>query len=293
MSDALNKNTAAFPSLVDIDWLAANQQRDDLVILDASWHMPDEKRDAEQEWRQMRIPGSRFFDFDGRICRTDTDLPHMMPDSETFNREVRKLGVNQNSYIVVYDVLGVFTGPRAWWMFRTMGHDNVAVLNGGLPAWRQAGLAVESGAPLSAVAEGDFSAIERLFSLRDADDVQAALEDADTLVLDARSAERFNAEVDEPRPGLRRGHIPGSLNLPFANLLERDIYLRDPATLKQAFNALGVTDHDQRLVFSCGSGVTACVLALAAERAGFTNLSVYDGSWTEWGRPDSGLPVEP
>lgn len=240
----------------------------------------------------MRIPGSRFFDFDHKICRTDTDLPHMMPDSETFNREVRKLGVNQNSAIVVYDALGVFTSPRAWWMFRAMGHDNVAVLNGGLPAWRQAGQPVESGEP-TAVAEGDFSAIERLFAFRDADDVQAALQDAETLVLDARSAERFNAEVDEPRPGLRRGHMPGALNLPFINLLQQGIYLRDATALHEAFLALGITGHDQRLLFSCGSGVTACVLALAAELAGYTNLSVYDGSWAEWGRPDSGLPVAP
>lgn len=293
MSDNLSINPSLLPSLVDVDWLVANQQREDLVILDASWHMPDENRDGEAEWLTMRIPGARFFDFDGKICRTDTDLPHMAPDSDTFNREVRKLGVNQNSYVVVYDALGVFTSPRAWWMFRAMGHDNVAVLNGGLPAWRQAGQPVESGAPVADWGEGDFSAIERLFSFRDAQDVQAALEDVETLVLDARSAERFNAEVDEPRPGLRRGHMPGALNLPFVNLLERDIYLHNPAALQQAFHTLGIMDHDQRLVFSCGSGVTACVLALAAELAGFTNLSVYDGSWTEWGRPDSGLAVEP
>ncbi|MEZ5535577.1 MAG: 3-mercaptopyruvate sulfurtransferase [Thiolinea sp.] len=293
MSDELNNNTAAFPPMVSVEWLAANRHRDDLVILDASWHMPDANRDGEAEWRQIRIPGSRFFDFDGKICRTDTDLPHMAPDSETFNREVRRLGVRQNSYIVVYDSSGVFTSPRAWWMFKAMGHDDIAVLNGGLPAWRKAGLPLETGEPLAEVEEGDFSAIERLFYFRDADEVAAGLEDAGTLVLDARSAERFNAEVDEPRPGLRRGHMPGSLNLPFANLLEEDIYLRNPAALKQAFMQLGITDHNQRLIFSCGSGVTACVLALAAELAGYTNLSVYDGSWTEWGRPDSQRPVEP
>lgn len=292
MSVIPNKNPSLLPALVDVDWLVANQHRDDLVILDASWHMPAENRDGGAEWQQLRIPGARYFDFDGKICRTDTDLPHMMPDSDTFNTEVRKLGVNQNSYIVVYDSLGVFTSPRAWWMFRAMGHENVAVLNGGLPAWRQAGQPVESGeAP--AVPQGDFSAIERLFSFRDAADVQAALEDAETLVLDARSAERFNAEVDEPREGLRRGHMPGALNLPFAGLLQQDIYLAEPAALKQAFAQLGILDTEQRMIFSCGSGVTACVLALAADVAGFSDLSVYDGSWTEWGRLDSGLPVEP
>ncbi len=288
----LLKNPALLPALVDVDWLIANQQRDDLVILDASWHMPDENRDGEQEWRQRRIPGARFFDFDRKICRTDTDLPHMAPDRETFNREVRKLGINQNSDIVVYDTLGIFSSPRAWWMFRAMGHDNVTVLNGGLPAWCQAGQLLESGEP-KAVAEGDFSAIERLFAFRSADDVQAALQDAETRIVDARAAERFNAEVDEPRPGLRRGHIPGSLNLPFTCLLQQAIYLQDAEVLRKAFLALGITDPDQRLIFACGSGVTACVPALAAELAGYTHLSVYDGSWAEWGQPDSGLPVAP
>lgn len=292
MSVIPNKNPSLLPALVDVDWLEANQHRNDLVILDASWHMPGENRDGAAEWQQLRIPGSRYFDFDGKIARKDTDLPHMMPSGEAFNSEVRKLGVNQNSYIVVYDSLGVFTSPRAWWMFRAMGHDNVAVLNGGLPAWRQAGQPVESG-DAQAVPEGDFSAIERLLSFRDVADVQAALEDTETLVLDARSAERFNAEVDEPREGLRRGHMPGALNLPFAGLLQQAIYLADPVVLKQAFEQLGIMDTEQRMIFSCGSGVTACVLALAAEQAGFSNLSVYDGSWTEWGRFDNELPVEP
>jgi len=291
MPEAPLKNPSLLPSIVDIDWLVANQHRDDVVILDASWHMPAAERDGAQEWQQIRIPGSRFFDFDAKICQEDTDLPHMMCDSDTFNTEVRKLGVNQDSYIVVYDSIGLMTSPRAWWMFRAMGHDNVAVLNGGLPAWRQAGHAVESGdAPT--VAEGNFCAIERLLSFRDSSDVQAALESVDTLVLDARSAERFNAEVDEPREGLRRGHMPGALNLPFAGLLQQDMYLSDPATLKKAFEQLGVMDTDQRMIFTCGSGVTACVLALAADLAGFTDLSVYDGSWTEWGQFNNGLPVE-
>lgn len=288
MSATSNKNFS-LPAVVTVDWLVANQQRDDLVILDASWHMPAENRDGAAEWQQLRIPGSRYFDFDTKICRKDTDLPHMAADSETFNTEVRKLGVNQHSYIVVYDTMGVFTSPRAWWMFKAMGHDNVAVLNGGLPAWRQAGQAIESGeAP--PVESGDFSAIERLLLFRDSDDVLAALEDAATLVLDARPAERFNGQVDEPRKGLRRGHMPGALNLPFTHL-SQDSYLADEVVLKQAFAQLGITDPEQRLIFSCGSGVTACVLALAADLAGFTHLSVYDGSWAEWGRFDNNLPV--
>lgn len=292
MSDLSNKNSSPLPAVIDVDWLVANQQRDDLVILDASWHMPAENRNGAEEWQQLRIPGSRYFDFDTKICRKDTDLPHMAADTETFNTGVRKLGVNQHSTIVIYDSLGVVTSPRAWWMFKAMGHANVAVLNGGLAAWRQAGQAVESGETPS-VEQGDFSADKRSELFRDSDAVQAALEDTATLVLDARSAARFNAAVDEPRKGLRRGHMPGALNLPFTDLLDQGMYLADPVVLKQAFAQLGIADPEQPLMFSCGSGVTACVLALAAEQAGFSHLSVYDGSWAEWGRFDNDFPVAP
>ena len=148
----------SLPALVDVDWLVANIDQPDVIVLDSSWHMPAEQRDGEQEWREARIPGAQFFDFDHKICDKGSHLPHMLPDVETFNAEVRKLGVHQNSRIIVYDVMGVFSGVRAWWMFRVMGHDNVAVLNGGLPAWKRAGLALESGESLTPPVAGDFTA---------------------------------------------------------------------------------------------------------------------------------------
>ncbi|MGB1257654.1 MAG: 3-mercaptopyruvate sulfurtransferase [Thiolinea sp.] len=279
-----------FASLVEVDWLAENINEPDIVVLDSSWHMPQENRDGETEWYEQRIPGSRFFDFDGRISDQSNDLPHMLPDVETFNREVRRLGVNQNSRIVVYDVSGVFSGVRAWWMFRVMGHHNVAVLNGGLPAWKRAGQRIESG-DTDLPPAGNFSGTLQPQWVHNTAQVQAALQDPAKTVIDARSGERYSGVVDEPRPGLKRGHMPGALNLPFVDLHDTKGCLQPPAELKEAFTDLGLEQMNQPLVFSCGSGVTACVLALGAELAGYTNLSVYDGSWTEWGQLDNDLPV--
>ena len=279
----------SLPSLVDANWLAENINQPDIVILDSSWHMPQENRDGAAEWLEERIPGSQFFDFDRRICAKDAELPHMMPDVETFNDEVRRLGVKQDSRIVVYDVLGVFSAARAWWMFRAMGHDNVTLLNGGLPAWKRAGQATASGEEVLPEA-GDFSGVLQAHWVADAGQVQAALADPEHAVLDARSGERFAGVASEPRAGLRGGHMPGALSLPTTDLHDTQGALQSPAELKEAFADLGL-QQDQSLTFSCGSGVTACVVALAAELSGYNKLSVYDGSWTEWGSPESDLPV--
>ncbi|MEZ5480079.1 MAG: rhodanese-like domain-containing protein [Thiolinea sp.] len=237
---------------------------------------------------------ARVFDFDRRICQADTDLPHMLPDAETFAAEVRKLGVHQDSRVVVYDTHGLFSSPRAWWMFRAMGHTAVAVLDGGLPAWQRRGLALEQGEPAAVENTGNFVAQLQPQWLTTLEQVQAGLEVAKgARLVDARPAERFYAEVDEPRPGLLRGHIPGSLNLPLTELKTEQGYLRSVPELQAAFAALGLDDPRQSLVFSCGSGVAACGLALAADLLGYRQLSVYDGSWTEWGQPHRGLPVVP
>jgi thiosulfate/3-mercaptopyruvate sulfurtransferase len=203
----------------------------------------------------------------------------MLPPPELFEREVRALGVRRDSVIVCYDAVGVNASPRVWWMFRAMGHDAVAVLDGGLPAWRAAGGEVASG-PAAAVVPGNFVARLQPARIADLARVRGALTDPHSRVIDARSAGRFAGRDPEPRPGLRGGHMPGAVNLPFGELLDGPRF-RAPAHL--AARVATAADGTRSLVCSCGSGVTACIVALAAEVAGLRDVAVYDGSWTEWG----------
>jgi len=269
-----------FPGpLVDVAWLAAAVGHPDLVVLDASWHMPASGRSGADEFLAGHLPCARFFDFDQAIKDQTTSLPHMLPPPAEFAAAVRRLGVCATSAIVCYDSLGLFSAPRAWWMFRAMGHANVAVLDGGLPAWLAAGGAVRSGAA-EAGAAGDFSARPEPRWLAGLADVRTASARASACILDARSPGRFAGVEPEPRPGLRGGHIPGSRNLPFGQLVA-DGHLRPAAELQTFFAAQAAPD--QALICSCGSGVSACVLALAASVLGRSDVAVYDGSWTEWG----------
>ncbi|MFJ1612365.1 sulfurtransferase [Streptomyces sp. NPDC087228] len=265
--------------LVGTDWLAARLGSPGLVVLDAS---VGAHRGSDQ-----RIPGARPFDIDGALSDHSGPLPHTMPDADRFTGELRALGLHDADTVVVYDRVGIYSSARAWWMLRAMGFDRAAVLDGGLPAWADAGLPLESGRPAPDAAHGDFTARPRAGLIVGSGEVVAALADPRAAVLDARSRERFSGAVAEPRPGLRAGHMPGALNLPFGEL-QRDGRMRPAHELRAAFAALA--GERERLFFSCGSGVTACVLTLGAALAGYRELAVYDGSWSEWGLP-SELPV--
>jgi thiosulfate/3-mercaptopyruvate sulfurtransferase len=249
------------------------------VIVDAS---VGAHRDGKQ-----RIPGARSFDIDGALSDHSGALPHTMPGSDAFTEEMRSLGVDDTDTVIVYDGVGIYSSARAWWMLRAMGFDRAAVLDGGLPAWAAAGLPLEDGGPEPAGRRGDFTARPRPGLVIGSGEVRAALSDQASAVFDARSRERFSGAAAEPRPGLRGGHMPGAVNLPFGEI-QYDGRMRPAPELRAAFSALA--GDRERMVFSCGSGVTACVLALGAELAGYRELSVYDGSWSEWGLP-SGLPV--
>jgi thiosulfate/3-mercaptopyruvate sulfurtransferase len=275
-------------SLLTTSELAAGLSSPDLVVLDATWYMPGDARNARELHAAARIPGARYFDID-LIADHQTRLPHMVPSPEFFAQQVGALGVSNASRVVCYDQHGIMSAPRARWMFRLYGHDQVAVLDGGLPKWRAEGRALESGAP-APVAPARFQSAFRAALLRGLGDLRDNLHTHHELVLDARSADRFHARVPEPRPGLRGGHVPGARNLPFGELLTQQQTLLPPAALRARFAAAGV-DERSAVVTSCGSGLTAAVLNLALAVAGLPEGALYDGSWTEWGGRDD-LPVE-
>jgi thiosulfate/3-mercaptopyruvate sulfurtransferase len=275
-------------ALVSTAWLAERLEAPDVRIVDGSWYLPAMKRDPKAEFLAGHIPGAVYFDID-EIADTDSPLPHMLPSPEKFASRAKKLGLGDGNRIVVYDGLGLFSAARVWWMFRVFGHEDVAVLDGGFRTWKAENRPVESGPP--APRERHFTARVNSLLVRELDEVKRNIETRREQVIDARSPGRFHAREPEPRQGLRGGHIPGSKNVPFGEMTDSATgTLLPAAALASKFRAAGV-DPAKPIVASCGSGVSACALALGLHLIGAPQVAVFDGSWTEWGgRSDT--PVE-
>ncbi|MBY6120784.1 3-mercaptopyruvate sulfurtransferase [Mameliella alba] len=266
-------------TLVSTEWLAKHLNDPDLRILDASWYLPDMGRDARAEYDAGHIPGARFFDID-EISDARSDLPHMAPPPEKFMSRMRAMGVGDGHQVVVYDGAGIFSAARVWWLFKLMGKDDIAVLDGGFAKWQAEGREIEDMDPI--VRDRHMTVRRQNHLVRDVTQVSAAAKLKNTEVIDARSPSRFAGEEPEPREGLRAGHIPGSKNVHYRSLLTEDGTLKDADALRAVFEAAGV-DLAKPAITTCGSGVTAAILSLAMERIGKSDHSLYDGSWAEWG----------
>jgi len=273
-------------TLVSTDWLAAHLKSPDLRILDASWYLPADQRDPFAEYQAEHIPGARFFDID-EISDARSEMPHMVPPVEKFMSRMRAMGIGDGHQVVVYDGKGLFSAARVWWLFKLMGQDNIAVLDGGLPKWKADGHKTTDVMPI--IRDRHMTVTRQNQLVRDVTQVARAAKLGDHTIIDARAAARFRGDAPEPREGLRAGHIPGSVNVPFGDLLNADGTMKPATTLRTLFNDAGA-DLTKPVITTCGSGVTAAVLALALEQMGKTDHSLYDGSWSEWGMYDD-LPI--
>lgn len=273
---------------VSADWLVSHLTAPDVRVLDCTYFMPGSPRTGRQVYDAHHIPGARFFDIDD-VADSESTLPHMLPQPEKFSSRVRRMGLGDGHRVICYDQNGFLASARVWWMFRTMGHGDVAVLDGGFEAWRNAGGGVED-LPPHFVADRHFTVRPRRDLVRDLDQMKQTVDASSTQIVDARSAGRFNGTAPEPRPGLRSGHMPGSLNVPYGDVLAANGHFKSEADIRAVFEKAGV-DLSKPIINSCGSGVTAAILALAQSIAGHDGAAVYDGSWTEWGAENAATPV--
>lgn len=273
--------------IVSTAWLAEHLDAPDVRVIDASWYLPQMERDAKAEYQGEHIPGTVFFDID-EICDPDADAPHMLPRPEKFASRVRKLGIGDGNRVIVYDGAGLFSAARVWWMFRAMGHEDVAVLDGGLPKWKSEGRPLSDMPPIPR--ERHYTARLNNLIVRDLGQVLRNTEARREQILDARAPGRFSGADPEPRAGMRSGHIPGSLNIPFGSLLNEDKTMKSRSDLQHLFEEAGV-DSETPSVTSCGSGITAAVVYLGLSIAGHRHVALYDGSWSEWGSRDD-TPIE-
>lgn len=269
--------------LVSPAWLAERLEAPDIRVIDATWFLPNDTRDAKALYRERRIPGAIFFDID-EIADTESPLPHMLPAPEKFASRMKKSGIGDGTRVVIYDNHGLFSAARVWWTFRVMGHEDVVVLDGGFPAWERAGYPIETGPPRQRM-ERHFTPRVRADLVRDITDVRRAVDAGKTPILDARPGPRFRGEAPEPRPGLKSGHMPGAFSVPSSELVNADGTLKSAAELKTIFASAGA-DAAQGAICTCGSGITAALIALALARLGRWDAAVYDGAWAEWGGHD-------
>jgi thiosulfate/3-mercaptopyruvate sulfurtransferase len=279
------------PPVVSTDWLASNLGRRGLRVLDGSWYLPGSGRDPAQEYSAGHIPGALFFDLDARSDRS-VSLPHMLPPPAVFAESMSTLGLSDSDDLVVYDGSGVnLSAPRVWWTFRTFGHQRVSILDGGIDKWRREQRPIEQG--VVTLPPGRFTARLDRTAVRDLASIRANINQAVEQLVDTRSAGRFAGVEPEPRPGLRAGHVPGSVSLPFTELVRSDGTMLPPAELRRRLVEAGI-DLSRPVVATCGSGTSACALVLSLHLIGHTQTAVYDGAWAEWGgRADTPVEAQP
>lgn len=266
-------------SLVSTSWLVDHLNDPNVKIIDGSWHLPTSGRDGYKEYLDMHIPGAVYFDID-KISDSSSALPHMMPSAEVFSSKVREMGVSNSHKIIIYDSQGIFSAPRVWWMFRAFGHKNVSVMTGGFKSWMNENKPIEDHLPK--ISEGDFLGKLNADVIRSLSDIKNNIVSNKELVIDARATNRFNGSELEFRSGVRSGHIPKSINLPYDKVINNDGTYISNKELVDVFNKLGANE-EQSVITTCGSGITACILGLGLHLIGRNNWTVYDGSWTEWG----------